>query len=398
MPFCTTCKLENEPAEVYESHNTGQWSKCVYHDRYSKGDKKTPVHVGNIARDHDADVSLVAELPFDSRSVGGIAATGASSNSTFSEETPAKDLVKALCGGKITQREVKFHLTVALASSTSSTARSQLQDTLNAVEKFDIGDLQGAPKTESQKEIINNMHKHGKLVGSLISAHHRIALTFHVKLQSSGGSGLKQVYQLENGEKVVPYKANDDINDIDLFHRVLNDWCYVVVLNGYLTLTESKAVDCFVCDEILIDPESCKYVYRATIEMLKIHDADPSVSLLDIYAKHRDSTLVQVKRIAGYAGYCVPCVETADKDTGAPQDKSNQTIPGFAPGSKKLVVRWPRRGQCWAWTNGKPCTQLDNQGKCLFEAWHNVCGKPYKEGPQNRSCKGKHKAVDCPDH
>ena len=230
-----------------------------------------------------------------------------------------------------------------------------------------------------------------------MSAHHRIALELHLKL-SSVGNGTKTVYQLETGEKVVPYTSNEDICEVDMLHMVLVDWCYIVVVCGYLTIAEAREVHRFASRELFLDPESCKCVYRATVELLKQHDADPSTGLTEIYTSKRDATLVEVKRIAGYTGESVPCGNDTQDKVKPEQRSTGQTIQGFKPGDKSLVVPWPRRNACWPWTNGKPCTKHGKDGKCVHEAWHGVCGKPYYEGSQKRSCKGNHKAVDCPDH
>lgn len=396
MPYCSVCKLQNESEDVCISHNSAQWSKCPYHDRFPAGPDKKVISLPQ--RDEDADSALLAALPFDSASVGSLAAAGIVTGDGYDEKTAPSDLVKALYKGRITKRQCKLHLTVAATEANTAQGRATIQATLDAVDKFDgLDDAPTAPDTAGGRAIISNMQKHGKLVGSLMSAHHRIALELHLKL-SSVGNGTKTVYQLETGEKVVPYTSNEDICEVDMLHMVLVDWCYIVVVCGYLTIAEAREVHRFASRELFLDPESCKCVYRATVELLKQHDADPSKCLTDIYTSKRDATLVEVKRIAGYTGECVPCGNDTQDKVKPEQRSTGQTIQGFKPGDKSLVVPWPRRNVCWPWTNGKPCTKHGKDGKCVHEAWHGVCGKPYYEGSQKRSCKGNHKAVDCPDH
>lgn len=394
--YCPTCKLNNESDDVCKSHNAGQWSKCRYHERYRGTDKATP---SGVALDDDVDAPLLSALPVGSRSVGEIAASGGS-NPEFSEASEPKDLVVALYGGKITKRECQFHLTAAMATEGSSTKRALLKDTLDVVKDFDADAVNVRVDSQAAKEIVSNMLKHGKLVGSLMSAHHRVAMEFHLKLASIG-KGTKTVYQLSTGEQVVPYTANEDISDVDMLHMVLVDWCYVVVVTGYLSLTESREVHRWASRELYLDPESCKCVYRATMELLRMHDADSSKSLCAIYTQHRDAVLTDVKRIAGFSGSCVPCADekpTSTNGLSANERNSNQRIPGSKPGDTSLVCQFPRKGVCWPWTNGKACTVLTKGGKCVNEDWHGVCGKSYKEGNQKRACKGNHKAIDCPDH
>jgi hypothetical protein len=394
MPFCSTCKLQGEDETLFANHNVGQWSLCPYHPRYKGDDKRAPIQ---RPPDDDADAALLSALPFDSRSVAGAAVAGPVSTPGFSEATAPQDLIKAMFKGTLTKTDCVTHLAVAIASETGSSKRAQLQGAYDVAEKFDPSTT-GAAKsaTHASKDIVTNMEKHGKLVGSLISTHHKIALEFHLKAPTS--TGAKTVYQLANGEQVVQYAANEDIVDVDMLHMVLVDWCYVVVVCGYLTNTEAREVHRFAARSLKLDPDACKCVYRTTIELLKLHDSDPSVSLVDIYTKHKDAVHMDVQRIAGWTGNCVPC-DNKLKTDGPPQANTSQTIPGFAPGDKRLTAPWPRRGVCWPWTNGKQCTQLDAKGECVHKQWHDKCGKPYHDASgQKRSCQGKHKAVDCKDH
>lgn len=384
MTWCFICKNNGEDDAVCASHNPTSYSKCCYHSRHPAATRKQPK--ADADSDSEVEPELRTALPrTPNKSLASVARSGSSSSPSDLSGILPKQLIKKLYDGELTKQAVKAELTSRVPDA-DGPAADKLLKTIAAVDLYSPSDLEKSEDvTAAAKAVQQLQSKHGKLLGTYMATHKHVLNELHVDKPDS----TKTVYELSSGERVVEATKPHDIESSAIFLKVLVDFTYLCAAYAYLTATESYYILKWATHRLYLNGSEHLLCHRTIIRILRFADTDHTVNLRDIvddkarmfWSEEQDNLAKQ------------------RKPTKPPTDEGGERVRrtySITPGDPSLAVPFPRKGICFEWTNGMPCTSLVN-GKCRFAAHHSKCGKQYKDSTGATVwCDVNHRAKDCP--
>jgi hypothetical protein len=397
MVYCSICHAHGLDEKVCKSHANTSWRKCVYHPRYS-GDDKQPITVAcEPCSVDDLPPDVSAALPrtphrAPSQPRPDAAVGSAMAAPLGSAQWTGSEILAHLFSNDISKEAAQQLLILRMAAgSTDSDERDVLRSLLPEVRSYSFvaPEARAEDVGKAAQELLLLQQRNGKRVGMLMATHRRIYADLHLK---NPRASMQQVYKnSETGEAVVTAEAAQDVSDATVLHMVLVDFIYVCTAYMLLTATEGRGLHKWVCRQLWLRATATPVIiYRAIVRLLQhLDEADIGKDLQDIIDTKSDAFLNEETAIALRS-------TTGGPGVHSPHAPTNNASSTCVKGDLSLPVPWPRPNICFNHTNGHPCTDLDDTGKCKYSKLHNVCGVRFKEGGKNKFWTGAHRGVDCP--